>query len=101
MPVEHCKMTGITDFADRPLDRTNLESLLGRRFFTESFEAYRTASGFKGDNRGLFDYGPPGCAVISNLVQLWRRHFVLEEDMLELDCTALTPKICLPNEQSC
>lgn len=38
------------------------------------------------------DYGPPGCALQSNIVDLWRKHFVLQEDMLELYCTILTPE---------
>lgn len=53
-------------------------------FYTDSFEIYRTASGFVGDNRGLFDYVPPGCGLQANIVDLWRKYFVLEEDMLEL-----------------
>jgi glycyl-tRNA synthetase len=53
-------------------------------FYTASFEAY-------GGVAGLFDYGPPGCSLQANIVDLWRKHFVLEEDMMELDCTALTP----------
>lgn len=86
-------MAVITDKAGQAFDRMNFETLLERRFFfTESFEIYRTASGFKGDNRGLFDYGPPGCALVANIVNLWRKFFVLEEDMLELDCTSLTPE---------
>ena len=73
------------NLADRDFDRASFESMLRRRmFFTESFEIYRTASDFKGDNKGLYDYGPPGCALQANIVDLWRKHFVLEEDMLEL-----------------
>lgn len=76
-----------------PFDRTLFESVTKRRFFfTESFEIYRTAPGFQGDNRGLYDYGPPGCALQANIVDLWRKHFVLEENMLELDCTVITPE---------
>ena len=71
--------------AGQPFDRASFDAILRRRmFYTESFEVYRTASGFVGDNRGLFDYGPPGCALQANIIDLWRRHFVLEEDMLEL-----------------
>ena len=69
----------------KPLDRAVLDSLLRRRlFYTPSFEIYGGVS-------GLYDYGPPGCALLANIVDTWRKHFVLEEDMLELDCTALTP----------
>ncbi|CAK7216124.1 hypothetical protein SEUCBS140593_002764 [Sporothrix eucalyptigena] len=72
--------------------RPQFESLLKRRFFfTESFEIYRTAPNFQGDNRGLYDYGPPGCALQANIVSEWRSHFVIEENIMELDCTAITP----------
>lgn len=43
----------------------------------------------------MYDYGPPGCALQANVVNLWRKHFVLEEDMLEVDCTMLTPEAVL------
>lgn len=65
--------------------REALESVLKRRFFfAPSFEIYGGVS-------GLYDYGPPGCALQANIVDTWRKHFVLEEDMLEVDCTMLTP----------
>lgn len=68
------------------VDRSVLDSLLRRRlFYTPSFEIYGGVS-------GLYDYGPPGCAVLNSMVDLWRKHFVLEEDMLEVDCTMLTPE---------
>src|SRR5689334_17208799 len=65
--------------------RTKLEELLKKRFF------YAQAFGIYGGVGGLYDYGPPGCALQANLVSLWRSHFILEENMLEVDCTALTP----------
>ncbi|KAI1965922.1 Glycine--tRNA ligase 1, mitochondrial [Ophidiomyces ophidiicola] len=69
----------------QPLDRSLVDSMLRRRlFYTPSFEIYGGVS-------GLFDYGPPGCALQANIVDLWRKHFVLEEDMMEVDCTMLTP----------
>lgn len=67
------------------LDRGTLDTLLRRRlFYTPSFEIYGGVS-------GLYDYGPPGCSLQQNIVDTWRKHFVLEEDMLEVDCTVLTP----------
>ena len=72
-----------------PFDRPVLDSLLRRRlFYTPSFDIY-------GGEKGLYDYGPPGCALQANMVNLWRKHFVLEEDMLEVDCTMLTPEAVL------
>ena len=53
-------------------------------FYTPSFEIY-------GGVGGLFDYGPPGCALQAAVIEQWRKHFILEEDMLEVDCTVLTP----------
>lgn len=89
-------MANATTLAGEPFSRSQLESLLKRRlFYTESFEIYRTSPNFKGDNRGLFDYGPPGCALLANIVNEWRKHFVIEENMLEIDCTAITPEAVL------
>ncbi|ODV60527.1 glycine--tRNA ligase [Ascoidea rubescens DSM 1968] len=68
-----------------PFSREQLESVLKRRFFfAPSFELYGGVS-------GLYDYGPPGCAFQANIIDIWRKHFVLHEDMLEVDCSMLTP----------
>ncbi|CEI39022.1 Glycine--tRNA ligase 1 [Fusarium venenatum] len=74
-----------TTLKGQPLDKAVLESILRRRmFYTPSFEIY-------GGVGGLFDYGPPGCALQAAVIDQWRKHFILEEDMLEVDCTVLTP----------
>ncbi|CVK89199.1 probable glycine--tRNA ligase GRS1 [Fusarium mangiferae] len=80
------KMTSAaTTLKGQPLDKAVLESILRRRmFYTPSFEIY-------GGVGGLFDYGPPGCALQAGVIDIWRKHFILEEDMLEVDCTVLTP----------
>ena len=68
-----------------PFSRESLEQLLKRRFFyAPSFEIY-------GGVAGLFDFGPPGCAFQNNIIDAWRKHFILEEDMLEVEATMLTP----------
>ena len=78
-------MASSTTKTGQPLDRPILDSLLRRRlFYTPAFEIYGGVS-------GLYDYGPPGCALQANIIDTWRKHFVLEEDMLEVDCTMLTP----------
>jgi len=38
----------------------------------------------------LYDYGPAGSALQANVLNEWRKHFIIEEDMLELDTTILT-----------
>ncbi|GAB0131969.1 Glycine--tRNA ligase 1, mitochondrial [Epichloe bromicola] len=77
--------TTATTLKGQPLDKPVLDAMLRRRmFYTPSFEIY-------GGVGGLYDYGPPGCSLQANIVDLWRKHFVLEEDMLEVDCTVLTP----------
>jgi glycyl-tRNA synthetase len=43
----------------------------------------------------LYDYGPPGCALKNNIESYWREHFILEESMLEINGTCLTPEIVL------
>lgn len=67
-------------------ERSRMEDLLKRRFFyDQSFSIY-------GGVAGQYDFGPMGCAMKSNMLNLWRNHFVLEEQMLEVDCSILTPE---------
>ena len=40
---------------------------------------------------GLYDYGPPGSSLQANIISEWRKHFIVEEGMLEIDSTILTP----------
>ena len=66
--------------------RSKLSGVLeGRLFYIPSFKIY-------GGVAGLYDYGPPGCAVKANVQAFWRQHFVLEESMLEVECPAVTPE---------
>jgi len=72
--------------AQAKFDRTKMEDTLKRRFFyDQSFAIY-------GGVTGQYDFGPMGCAMKQNLLAAWRSHFVLEEQMLEVDCTVLTPE---------
>jgi len=71
---------------EETIDRLKMEDLLKRRFFyDQSFAIYGGVS-------GLYDFGPMGCAMKANLLAEWRRHFVLEEHMLEVECSMLTPE---------
>lgn len=45
--------------------------------------------------QGLYDYGPMGCAMKANLLSAWRQFFILEEHLLEVDCSILTPESVL------
>ncbi|KAG7212729.1 hypothetical protein KM043_012996 [Ampulex compressa] len=70
-------------------DRARMEDLLKRRFFVDqSFAIY-------GGITGQFDFGPMGCSFKTNLINAWRNFFVLEEQMLEVDCSILTPEAVL------
>ena len=63
-----------------------LEDLCKRRFFfTPSFSIY-------GGVAGLYDLGPPGCAMKANMEQQWRQHFIIYDNMFEISCTCLTPE---------
>ncbi|BEJ08591.1 hypothetical protein CcaverHIS641_0506850 [Cutaneotrichosporon cavernicola] len=65
-------------------DKTNLDAVLARRFFyAPAFEIY-------GGVAGLYDYGPTGSSLQANILDAWRKHYIIEEDMLELDTTILT-----------
>ncbi|KTW31550.1 glycine-tRNA ligase [Pneumocystis carinii B80] len=65
--------------------RSRLEELLKKRFFyCPSYEIYGGVS-------GLYDYGPPGMALEQNILNVWRKHFVYEENMLEIGTSIVTP----------
>jgi glycyl-tRNA synthetase len=67
------------------INKQQLDDLLRRRFYiAQGFEIY-------GGVAGLYDFGPSGAALKTNIINHWRRHFVLEEGMLEVDTTCLTP----------
>lgn len=70
--------------------RPALENVLKRRFFViPAFEIYNNGVA------GLYDYGPTGCALKNNIEAYWREHFILEESMLEITGTCLTPEVVL------
>lgn len=71
------------------IDRVAFDEVLRERFFyAQAFDIY-------GGVAGLYDFGPPGCAVKNNVLALWRSYFILFEGALEVDCTCLTPKAVL------
>eukprot|EP00897_Mesotaenium_endlicherianum_P009734 jgi/Mesen1/878/ME000115S00008 len=83
---------------NREAFRQAVNNALERRlFYIPSFKIY-------GGVAGLYDYGPPGCAVKQNVLAFWRQvgacaeaqtHYVLEENMLEVDCPCVTPEAVL------
>lgn len=71
--------------SNQEFSREQFDGVLRSRFFyAPSFEIYGGVS-------GLYDYGPAGCSLQNNIIAAWKRHFIIEEDMLEVDCTVLTP----------
>ena len=70
-------------------DRMGLENVMKRRFFVvPSFLIYNGVA-------GLYDFGPTGCALKNNIENFWREHFILEENLLEISGTCITPEIVL------
>ena len=83
---EYSTVTGKVSSQDKEAFRTALVNVLERKlFYIPAFKIYGAVAGF-------FDYGPPGCAIKQNVTQFWRQHFVLEENMLEIECPAVTPE---------
>jgi glycyl-tRNA synthetase len=67
-------------------NREEFKNTCDRKFFFGSaFDIYGGVS-------GLYDYGPVLCAIKNNFIQEWRRHFILEEDMCEIETTCITPE---------
>ena len=78
---------GVTDCTT--FNRKGFDELLLRKMYVvPSFEIHNGPA-------GLFDYGPAACALKANILSIWRHHFVLEENMLEMECTNLTPSSVL------
>jgi len=68
------------------VEQVLLEDLCKRRFFfTPSFSIY-------GGVAGLYDLGPPGCAMKANMESMWRQHFIIYDNLFEISCTCLTPE---------
>lgn len=83
------KVAGKGSSQTKELFRAQVSGVLERRlFYIPSFRIYNSVAGF-------YDYGPPGCSIKQNVTQAWRQHFVLEENMLELECPAVTPEVVL------
>ena len=81
MPIERSAQGQEVFGANEPL----LQDLTKRRFF------YRPAFDIYGGTAGLYTYGPPGCALKNNIQSLWRKHFIIEESMMEIEDPAVTP----------
>ncbi|KAG2004585.1 glycine-tRNA ligase, variant 3 [Coprinopsis cinerea AmutBmut pab1-1] len=81
----YSEMASTVNKTAHSFDKTRFEALLNRRFFyAPAFEIY-------GGVAGLYDYGPPGSALQANIISEWRKHFIIEEGMLEVDTTIMTP----------
>ena len=64
----------------------DLDSIIRRRgFLWKSFEIY-------GGTAGFYDYGPTGTLMRNNILNVWRRYFVLEEGFVEIDTPNITPE---------
>lgn len=86
---EYERSTGKLSGQNKERFRSHMANTLERRmFYIPSFKIYGSVAGF-------YDYGPPGCSIKQNITQAWRQHFVLEENMLEVECPAVTPEVVL------
>ncbi len=56
-----------------------------RGFIWPAFDIY-------GGLRGFYDYGPLGAAMKDNIISIWKRYYVLEEGMAEIDSPNLGPE---------
>jgi hypothetical protein len=67
------------------INKGTFDGIMKRRFF------FSPAFGIYGGVSGLYDLGPPGCAMKANTINIWRKHFVVAEGMFEVDTTGVTP----------
>ena len=70
-------------------NKKQLDYLLNNRsFIIPSFEIYGGVSGF-------YDLGPPACNIKNNIISHWRKTFIVEEDMQQIECSNITPESVL------
>lgn len=83
------ELTDMLKGTEPEFNRKSFDDLIIRKMFVvPSFEIH-------GGVKGLFDLGPPACGLKAAMIDLWRKHFVLAENMLEMECTCLTPEVVL------
>jgi len=72
--------------ANKPkFDIDGLQNLIARKMIVvPAFEIH-------GGVAGLMDFGPPGVGLKDNIVDVWKKHFILREGMLQVECTNITP----------
>ncbi len=69
-----------------PDNSSDLMGLCKRRgFIYPSFEVY-------GGVAGMFDYGPLGCSLKNNIINLWRQIYKGREGFIEIDSETVNPK---------
>ncbi|MCQ2056447.1 MAG: glycine--tRNA ligase [archaeon] len=67
-------------------DSSELLALCKRRgFIWPSFEVY-------GGVAGMFDYGPLGCTLKNNIINVWRSIYKGEEKFVEIDSETISPR---------
>lgn len=70
----------------KEVDSSELMSLCKRRgFIWPSFEIY-------GGVAGMFDYGPLGCSLRNNIVEVWRAIYKGREGFVEIDSETVNPR---------
>ena len=50
---------------------------------------------------GLFDLGPPACALKANMINLWKEHFVLEVCELQPQFYSVQILLSMPARKTC
>lgn len=75
--------------SDFEKNRGQVEDLCKRRFF------FRQGSEIYGGVSGFYTYGPPGCALKTNIIQQWRKFFVIEEQLMEIEDSNIMPHAVL------
>lgn len=66
------------------MDRcSRIDNILKRRFFIAQ------TGGIYGGSAGFFDYGPIGCSLRNNIVQVWRHFFTQDMNSYEIDSSII------------
>ena len=65
-----------------------------RGFLWSSFEIYSGSAGF-------FDYGPLGAILKSNIIEKWRKYYIIQEGFYEIESPTIMPEEALKGFWTC
>ena len=66
---------------------------LAVEYLAKSRSFYYPSFSIHGSSKGFVDYGVNGIKIKNRIIDLWKHHFVFEDDMDEIETPCITPDV--------